>query len=224
MSEHIATRLSRIVLSNVIPDVFTPEDVRDSQIWLRDFSFERGKRYLVKAASGSGKSSLCSFIYHNRTDYRGTISYDRRDARLMKADEVSDLRCRHISLLPQELRLFGELSAIDNVRLKNRLTGHCSEDEIMAMFDRLGIADRADRQASTLSIGQMQRVAIIRALCQPFDFIILDEPVSHLDEENNRTVALLVDEAARRLGAGIIATSVGNNLMLPDEDIIHINL
>ena len=217
-------RLSRITLDNVIPDVFTREDVGASQIWLRDFSFERGKHYLVEAASGSGKSSMCSFIYHNRSDYRGSIRYDNRDARRLTADEISQLRCRHIALLPQELRLFGELTAIDNVRLKNNLTGHFSEDDIRDMFDRLGIADRADRQASQLSIGQMQRVALIRALCQPFDFILLDEPVSHLDETNNLIVARLISEVADSLGAAIIATSVGNHLMLPGNDIVHLKL
>ena len=217
-------RLSRITLDNVIPDVFTREDVGASQIWLRDFSFERGKHYLVEAASGSGKSSMCSFIYHNRSDYRGSIRYDNRDARSLTADEISQLRCRHIALLPQELRLFGELTAIDNVRLKNNLTGHFSEDDIRDMFDRLGIADRADRQASQLSIGQMQRVALIRALCQPFDFILLDEPVSHLDETNNLIVARLISEVADSLGAAIIATSVGNHLMLPGNDIVHMKL
>ena len=217
-------RLSRITFENVIPDVFTREDIGASQIWLRDFSFERGKHYLVEAASGSGKSSMCSFIYHNRNDYRGKISYDGRDARSLTADEVSGLRCRHIALLPQELRLFGELSAIDNVRLKNNLTGHFTEEDILGMFERLGIADRADRPASQLSIGQMQRVALIRALCQPFDFILLDEPVSHLDEANNQIAAQLVSETAARQNAGVIATSVGNHLLLPGKDTVHLKL
>lgn len=220
----MSERLSHITFENVIPDVFTREDVGASQIWLRDFSFERGKRYIVEAASGSGKSSMCSFIYHNRNDYRGVIRYDGRDARSLTADEVSALRCRHIALLPQELRLFGELSAIDNVRLKNNLTGHLTEDDIRGMFERLGIADRADRPASQLSIGQMQRVALIRALCQPFDFILLDEPVSHLDETNNLIAAQLVSETADRQNAAIITTSVGNRLLLPDDDTVHLKL
>lgn len=220
----MSERLSRITLEHVIPDVFTKEDVGASQIWLRDFSFERGKNYLLEAASGSGKSSLCSFIYHNRRDYRGTISYDSRDARSLTADEVSLLRCRHIALLPQELRLFGELTAIDNVRLKNNLTGHFTEKEIREMFERLGIAERADRPVSQLSIGQMQRVALIRALCQPFDFILLDEPVSHLDEANNLIAAQLVSEKAVRQGASVIATSVGNRLMLPGDNTVYLKL
>ena len=63
-------------------------------------------------------------------------------------------------------------------------------------------------------IGQQQRVAIIRALCQPFDFILLDEPVSHLDNQNNRVISELVMSEALKQGAGIISTSVGNNLLI----------
>ena len=58
-------------------------------------------------------------------------------------------------------------------------------------------------------------MAIIRALCQPFDFILIDEPVSHLDSRNNAIVAALIDEEARANGASIIATSVGNKITIP---------
>ena len=65
-------------------------------------------------------------------------------------------------------------------------------------------------------MGQQQRVGIIRALCQPFDFILLDEPVSHLDSRNNLIAARIIAEEADRQGAGIISTSVGNPLLLED--------
>lgn len=82
------------------------------------------------------------------------------------------------------------------------------------MLARLGLADRTDTPARKLSIGQQQRVAIIRSICQPFDFIILDEPVSHLDDENNRLAAEMIEQAASGQGAGIITTSVGNPLAI----------
>ncbi len=224
MTSRPGQRIDRISLRNVIPEVFTADDVAQSQVWLRDIDFVRGNHYLIEASSGSGKTSLCSFIYHNRSDYRGEIFYGDRNARTLSPDDVSELRTRHISLLPQELRLFGELTARENVMLKNRLTDHCTTAEIEAMFERLGISDRIDTPTARLSIGQMQRVAIIRSLCQPFDFILLDEPVSHLDADNNRVVAALIAEAAERQGASVISTSVGNRLDLPMQNIIRLNL
>lgn len=124
------------------------------------------------------------------------------------------VRQSSIAYLPQELRLFPELTAMENIQLKNRLTHHKTEKEIVDYFDQLGIPDKVDSPLGKLSIGQQQRVAIIRTLCQPADFILLDEPVSHLDEANNAIVARLVSDEASRQGAGIISTSVGNNVKI----------
>ncbi|MDE6169730.1 MAG: ABC transporter ATP-binding protein, partial [Duncaniella sp.] len=71
-------------------------------------------------------------------------------------------------------------------------------------------------------IGQQQRVAIVRALCQPFDFLLVDEPVSHLDARNNAAVASLIAEEASSRSAAIIATSVGNKLTLSDFTLIRL--
>ena len=111
---------------------------------------------------------------------------------------------------------------MENVELKNRLTGFKSSDEIIKLFETMGIADKVDSLASKLSIGQQQRVAIIRTLCQPCDFILLDEPVSHLDDENNRIVANLITQEAARQGAGIIATSVGNHLKMDVDKVFNL--
>lgn len=63
-------------------------------------------------------------------------------------------------------------------------------------------------------------LAIIRSLCQPFSFILLDEPVSHLDEANNAAAAAIVEAAAAEQGAAIVATSVGNKLMMADYKLL----
>ena len=193
-----------------------------SDVWLQDVRLERGKRYLISAESGTGKSSMCSYIYGYRQDYSGNIAFDGKDIRSLTIDQWCDIRQRHIAYLPQDMRLFGELTAMENVELKNRLTGFKTSEDIKRLFDTLGIADKLDSLASKLSIGQQQRVAIIRTLCQPFDFILLDEPVSHLDEENNRIVARLITDEAQRQGAGVIATSVGNHLKMDVDNTFNL--
>lgn len=204
----------KIEMHEVLPKVFAARGADGSEIWCRDVVLERGHKYLVSAHSGTGKSSLCSYLYGYRNDYSGRIVFGITDIATLGIGQWCDLRCRHLAYLPQEMRLFPELTAMENVELKNRLTGYRSHGDIGQMFERLGIAEKAGEQVSRLSIGQQQRVAIIRALCQPFDFILLDEPVSHLDESNNRLAAALVAEEAAKQGAGIIATSVGNDVML----------
>ena len=62
-----------------------------------------------------------------------------------------------------------------------------------------------------MSFGQQQRVAFIRALCQPCDFIFLDEPVSHLDDGNARIMGQILSEEVQRQGMGVIVTSIGKH-------------
>lgn len=187
-----------------------------SQVWLREVEFSKPSDYLVFAESGTGKSSLCSFIYGARRDYSGRILFNGEDVRGYTPDRWAELRKRSLAYLPQQLSLFPELTAMENIEIKNRLTGYKTRAQIMDMLEAMGIPEKADERAQTLSIGQQQRVAIVRALCQPFDFMLLDEPVSHLDARNNSVVASLISEAARQQGASIIATSVGNDISLSD--------
>ena len=202
--------------------MFAGQDGIHSDVWLQEIALERGKRYLISAESGTGKSSMCSYIFGYRQDYSGTIAFDGKDIRSITVAQWCDIRQRHIAYLPQDMRLFSELTAMENVELKNRLTGFKSREEILQLFETLGIADKVDSLASKLSIGQQQRVAIIRTLCQPCDFILLDEPVSHLDDENNRTVARLITDEAARQGAGVIATSVGNHLKMDVGKLLNL--
>lgn len=214
--------METIKLINTLPRVFAGHDGIHSEVWLQDVTLERGQRYLISAESGTGKSSMCSYIYGYRQDYSGDISFDGQNIRSLTVAQWCEIRQRHIAYLPQDMRLFGEITALENVELKNRLTNHKTPEEIRRLFEALGIADKMDSLASKLSIGQQQRVAIIRTLCQPCDFILLDEPVSHLDEENNRLVARLITDEAQRQGAGVIATSVGYHLKLESAKTISL--
>lgn len=210
--------LAKIELFNTLPKVFDSEEVV-SEVWNQNVEFEKGKYYIIEAASGTGKSSLCSYIYGNRTDYLGNIHFDGVDIRQFKINVWQRMRRSIIAYLPQELSLFPELTALQNVELKNSLTGYASSQQISQWFEELGIYNRKDYPVGKMSIGQQQRVAIIRALCQPFSFLLLDEPVSHLDEANNLIVSEIILREAKRQGAAVIATSVGNNLRINVDKI-----
>lgn len=209
-------KIETIHLSGMLPRVFLSESIPDSDVWRGEVTFERGRFYLVEAASGGGKSSLCSYIFGARGDYEGSLMFDGTDASTLGMGQWQELRRRNIAYLPQELALFPELTALQNIEMKNSLTGWKTGEEIDGWLRMLGIWQRKDYPVGKMSIGQQQRVGIIRALCQPFDFILLDEPVSHLDGDNNRIAATMITEEARRQGAGIISTSVGNPLLIDE--------
>ena len=212
--------MQSIRLHNVIPDIFAQrEDVR-SDIWLTNFEFERGKRYLVEAESGAGKSSLCSYLYGQRDDYRGEILFDGEDIRRFTVGDWSRLRQRSVGVLFQDLKLFDELTALENVELKNRLTKHQSRKTILSWFEELGIADKVNAPIGRMSYGQQQRVALIRALCQPLDFLLLDEPISHLDDRNSEVMRDIILRETQRQGAAIIVTSIGKHIDLNYDKVV----
>lgn len=184
--------IKEIRFEGMLPEVFQNERVPESDVWKTGLVLERGEHYLIEAASGGGKSSMCSYIFGSRDDYKGKLLFDSRDVREFTISDWQEIRRRNIAYLPQELDLFPELTAWENIQLKNKLTSHLSDAEIENCLEELGIASRRDYPAGRMSIGQQQRVAIIRSICQPFDFILLDEPVSHLDEDNNRIAAAII--------------------------------
>lgn len=211
-----------IHLRQTLPQVFADRDAITSDVWHRDFVLRKGERYLIEAASGTGKSSLCSYLYGYRRDYQGIINFDERNIRSLSIHEWVELRKHSLSMLFQELRIFPELTALENVQLKNRLTNHKKKKEILSLFETLGIADKADEKAGKLSFGQQQRVAFIRALCQPFDFIFLDEPISHLDDNNSTLMGRMLTEEAAKQGAGVVVTSIGKHIELDYNKILKL--
>lgn len=214
--------MNKIQLIHTLPNVFQSRTDIVSDIWKQDVTFEKGKRYLVEANSGTGKSSLCSYIYGYRHDYQGQILFDGEDIRRYAVAKWTDIRKNHFALLWQELRMFPELTAWENVQIKNCLTRFQKKKQILEWFDMLGITEKLNAKVECLSYGQQQRVALVRALCQPFDFLLLDEPVSHLDDSNSEIMERVVMAEVKRQGAGVIATSIGKRIELPYDQVFNL--
>ena len=214
--------METIHLRQTLPQVFADRNAITSDVWHQDLVLQKGERYLIEAASGTGKSPLCSYLYGYRCDYQGIICFDERNIRSLSIGEWVELRKHSLSMLFQELRIFTELTALENVLLKNRLTNRKKKKEILSLFDTLGIADKVNEKAGKLSFGQQQRVAFIRALCQPFDFIFLDEPISHLDDNNSALMGRILTEEADRQGAGVVVTSIGKHIELEYNKVLKL--
>lgn len=214
--------MDKILFDNVLPDVFVGNVGLQSDVWRREVEFLKGKTYLLEAGSGKGKSTFCSYIVGYRRDYSGRIMFNDVDLRDMSIKKWTDVRKYNLSYLFQELRLFPELTAFENIEIKNRLTKFKSKEDIVKWFERLGISDKLDEKVRILSFGQQQRVAMMRALVQPFDFIIADEPISHLDEDNSKTMGDIIMEEAESQGAGIITTSIGKRIEMRYDNILKL--
>ena len=102
------------------------------------------------------------------------------------------------------------MTALENIELKNSITGHYSSVQIEEMASELGIQPFLNRKAGILSFGQQQRVAILRALCQPFNFLLADECFSHIDSQNREIAFQLLQRECNHQGAAMILTSLNN--------------
>ena len=212
-----------IHLNNIVPTPLASLGLNpNSQIFNVEQVFEKGKNYLVKAPSGKGKSTLLHIIYGLRNDFTGNLKLSGEDSTQFLAEVWADWRQSKLSIVFQDLRLFEQLTAFENIWLKAQLRSNKTESDIYLMADQLGIGHLMDKAASTLSYGQRQRVAIIRALCQPFECLLLDEPFSHLDEENTKKALALIDNTCRQQGAGMILVSLGEDFPLEFDAVLEL--
>lgn len=196
----------QILLQEIIPTYFEKEQFTGSEIWGKNVTFSKGEHVHIVAPSGSGKTSLIHFIYGLRKDYEGTISYQNENIKNFSLEKFSTFRQKNVSIIFQDLRLFSDQTVRNNIELKRQLNPYHPPEKIDEMARRLGIANKLNRLAKTCSYGEQQRIAIIRALMQPFDFLLLDEPFSNLDDNNrSKAFALVKEECDIRKASMIFA-------------------
>ncbi len=182
---------------------------RKSDVWHQTISFEQGDRIKIKAPSGTGKTTLVHILYKLRNDYEGEVLWNKKELKKVKDNELANLRQQEVSVIFQDMRLFPQLTAKENIELNRVLQQPYYESEkIDDMAEELGIAHVLQQKAGLCSYGEQQRIAIIRALIQPFSWLLMDEPFSHLDQENTGKAVALIGEECKRRNAGFILTDL----------------
>ncbi|MDC1105944.1 ATP-binding cassette domain-containing protein [Prolixibacteraceae bacterium] len=191
-----------IALDKVKPIYMSEQEISCSDIYMnKNMVFNTREKVLIRAQSGRGKSSLLNFIYGVKSSFDGHIEVNGQSVR-------KEVQSDHMSYVFQDLKLFDTLTVKENILLKNDLTNHKTEAEIDLMLSQLGLSEKRDEPVKHLSIGQQQRVAIIRALCQPFHFLLLDEPFSHLDQQNVAIAVGLINRELKEQQAGLLLTTL----------------
>jgi len=198
-----------IELNQALPLPMRDESFSPESLWKRSAILESGNDHLILAPSGTGKTSLLSFLFGMRNDYQGSILMDNKEVKTISIAEWALIRRERISIVMQDMRLIPTLTVEDNLNLKNNLKKMYRENDIRDMLSRLGLQEKWKQKAGTLSIGQQQRVSIVRSLLQPYELLMLDEPFSHIDEENIRLASELIVEQTRKKGANILMVSLG---------------
>jgi putative ABC transport system ATP-binding protein len=209
-------------IDQLLPSYFEEERKASSEIWGKSLQFDPGALIKIVAPSGSGKTSLMHFLYGLRQEYTGTIRYDGQPIAKFKPEDLARYRKDHLSIVLQDMRLFPTQTVFANINIKRQLNPYHPEEKIREFAERLGIGSKLKSLCSTCSYGEQQRVAIIRSLMQPFDFLLLDEPFSHLDNANSRKAMDLMLEEAKLRGAAIIFADLERIDFFPFTQLYHL--
>ncbi|MDB5229944.1 MAG: ATP-binding cassette protein [Chitinophagaceae bacterium] len=196
-----------ISLENVLPIPLADKPaVSNSEIWNRQIVFNQSEWIKIKAPSGTGKTTFIHILYHLRQDYKGKVLADGNAVVDFSSQELSTLRQQALSIVFQDMKLFPQLTAKENIQLNRVLPSstYYGEEVIEEMAERLGITHILNQKAGICSYGEQQRIAIIRALVQPFNWLLLDEPFSHLDKKNAAAAAQLISSECTKRSAGFI--------------------
>lgn len=196
--------LQQLIAAHIGADAAT-----SSEVWGKELRIEGETRILVQAPSGRGKSTLINLLYGMPCAHTGAVSWDGKDAGSMTDEALSEWRRTKLSIVFQDMRLHPALTARENIELKRGQTNTVPATTANEWAGHLGMHHKLDAITSTLSFGERQRVAIVRALCQPYRWLLMDEPFSHLDEDNARKAAEIINSRTSELRAGMLHTDLG---------------
>ena len=179
-------------------------------------ALEAGELVAVTGPSGCGKTTLVNMLTGMERPTSGRIMWSGTDLAAMTETQRDKWRSRNVGLVMQDFHLFAGLSALDNVLLPQRLARLSlpagMKEGAQALLARVGI-ERLDQPIETMSRGQMQRVAVARALVGKPGLIVADEPTASLDAVAGAAVTDLLIELSGETGATLIVASHDSRLI-----------
>lgn len=177
-----------------------------------DLTIEGGQFVSLVAPSGAGKSTLLHMLGALDVPDSGSVIFDGVDITRLSDNEQSDFRRHKVGFVFQFFNLLPTMSAWENVAVPKLLDGmpiRKAKADALRLLDMVGMADRAEHRPAQLSGGQIQRIAIARALVMNPALLIADEPTGNLDSKTSQTVLNILADIAHdseRTRAVVMAT------------------
>ena len=175
-----------------------------------DFSLDRGEFYAVMGESGSGKSTLLAIIAGILKPDRGVVRLDDQDLYALPDHEIARIHQKKIGYVPQSNILLKNYTVLENLILPFLSAKDQNEEalkeEAVALLEKLGVSDLADRYPYELSGGEQKRVSLGRALLMDPEIVIADEPTTGLDSSTGRIILSCLAEQAASGKSVLVAT------------------
>src|SRR5262245_62679559 len=193
-------------------DLWKTYQMGDEQIHaLRGVSIqiERGEYVAIIGPSGSGKSTLMNLIGCLDTPTRGTYLLRDKEVAGLDKNELAKIRNQRVGFVFQNFNLLPQITAFENVEMPLMFGGvprKERKDRVHALLEKVGLADRMEHKPTELSGGQMQRVAVARALAMNPDIVLADEPTGNLDTSSGGDVMSLFEELWKQGRTMIVIT------------------
>jgi putative ABC transport system ATP-binding protein len=170
------------------------------------FQLESGETVALMGRSGSGKSTLLHLAAGIDTPSEGRVLLEGVDLAALDDTPRTLLRRDRVGIVFQFFHLLPHLSVEENVYLPEWIAGNRSpaKPRVAELLERVGLSERAREPVDRLSGGEMQRVAICRALLRRPQLLLADEPTGNLDEESGRVVLDLLFAMAIEAGTTLI--------------------
>jgi putative ABC transport system ATP-binding protein len=166
-----------------------------------DLTVSSGEFVAIVGPSGSGKSTLMNLIGCLDTPSSGVYKLAGESVAGFTRDQLADIRNRRVGFVFQNFNLLPHITAYENVEIPLLFGGVAPrkrKERIEELLARVGLGDRMEHKPTELSGGQMQRVAVARALAMNPDILLADEPTGNLDTSSGTDVMSLFDELSRQ--------------------------
>ena len=200
--------MSNIIELNNISKTFDKQK-KISVLKNLSFKFKKGKIYSLSGPSGSGKSTLLNLLSLIDRPSSGNIKIDNRNINHNEIEINDKIRSSNIGIVYQEKNLLPDFTAIENVCIASLAANNnhkIAEQESLKIIQKVGLKDRANHYPSELSGGEMQRIAISRAIVNKPRIILADEPTGSLDHENANQIFNLLFKLKNKDRVIIFAT------------------
>ena len=170
---------------------------------------ESGEFTSIIGPSGSGKSTLLHLLGALDTPDSGSIRFQGEEIGGLDDERQSEFRRHQVGFIFQFFNLLPTLTAWENVAIPKLLDGtglRKAKPRALELLDRVGLSDRADHRPAELSGGQMQRVAVARALMMDPPLILADEPTGNLDSKTGASILKLLGDIAGNGSSVVMVT------------------